>query len=92
MLNRKFSFWIKVIKTSSEQRFQIDYLSTNDKSTNDHKINKVLKSLKSKDVHYIKADKINAIVILGKPDYFDRVSEMLNSTLCWNIYHAQIAL
>lgn len=80
--------------------FKSTILSTNDKSTNNHKINKVLKSLKSKDVHYIIAKKINSIVILDKTDYFDRVSKMLNSgpyvpivkTLSRNVYNAQLAL
>lgn len=52
---------------------------TIDKTKNNLEINKTLRSLKSKDVNYLKAVKRKAktIPILYKTDYFNRVSEML---------------
>lgn len=38
----------------------------------------IIKSLKSKDCFYLKADKGNSLVILDKPDYFNRVSALIN--------------
>ena len=50
----------------------------NETNSSDTFNNSIIKSLKEKDVFYLKADKSNTIVILDKKDYFERVCIMLN--------------
>lgn len=46
------------------------------KKHNNH--SKTIKSLKEKNVFYLKADKSNTIVVIDKNDYYKRVQEMLD--------------
>lgn len=40
---------------------------------------KILKSLKQKEVHFIKADKNNSIIVLDKTDYDNKINEMIRN-------------
>lgn len=47
---------------------------------NNFNTNSIIKNLRSKDVIYTKADKGNALVILNKSDYLNRMKETVTST------------
>jgi hypothetical protein len=70
--------------TKSEIRNEIKQVikktNINNKKTNNRSVNyeKEIKSLKEKDIVFIKADKNNSFVLMDKPDYDSKITQMLN--------------
>jgi len=65
------------IKTDIFEAIQNTNLLNKAKVNNNKTYTNIIKSLKEKDVFYLKADKSNTVVILDKKEYYERVENML---------------